>query len=133
MPFALNTLGDHIRARRIGKDLMQRDAAKIIGVSEDSVTYWENNRAQPQIRHYRAIIAFLGYYPFDHETESFAGRLRQLRYSLGYTYKQLGAAINVNGSTVRGWEHSINIPTMPHRLRMMALIEQSSKPQYPSK
>lgn len=114
LPLRLDTLGDHVRTRRIERSLLQRDIAKIIGVSEDSVTYWENNRAQPQVRHYPAIIAFLGYYPFDHETESVAGKVRKARYTKGYSYRQFGDMLGVDGSTVRCWEHSTSAPSRRH-------------------
>ena len=111
LPLQINTLGDHIRQKRIKTARTQQDVAKILGVSEDAITYWENNRSHPQIRYYPAIISFLGYYPFDHETESLAGKIKYCRYSKGYSYKQLGVALGVNGSTIHAWEHAINIPT----------------------
>ena len=111
LPASLNTLGDHIRKKRIEETRMQQDVAKILGVWEDAITYWETNRSHPQIRYYSAIISFLGYYPFDHETESFAGKVKKLRYTKGYSYKQLGAALEVNGSTIRAWELAKNTPT----------------------
>jgi DNA-binding XRE family transcriptional regulator len=77
------TLGECIIKKRIENKQFQKDVARIIGVSEDSVTYWENERAQPQIQHYPAIISFLGYYPFKHETETLGGKLKQIRYCMG--------------------------------------------------
>lgn len=132
MPLSIETLGDHIRKQRIETRRMQQDVAKSIGVSEDTITGWENNRSQPQIQHYPAIIAFLGYYPFEHETESFAGKIKQLRYSKGYSYKQLGTLLGVNATTVRGWEQAKNIPTKRHRHTVDTLIK-SILQQYPSK
>jgi len=105
----------------------------MLGVCEDSITNWETNFAQPQIQHYPAIIALLGYYPFEHETESFAGKIKQLRFSKGYRYKQLGEVLGVNASTVRGWEQALNVPTKRHRFQAAALTQQSKKKQYPSK
>ena len=110
LPMHLNTLGDHIRRRRIEKGQLQKDVAQIIGVSKDAVTYWENNRSQPQIHYYPAIISYLGYYPFDHETEGFAGKIKKLRYSKGYSYKQMGIVFGINGSSVRAWERGLNVP-----------------------
>ena len=47
-PKKLRTIGDHIRKKRFDLKLLQKDAAKIIGVSEDTITGWENGRSQPQ-------------------------------------------------------------------------------------
>lgn len=132
LPPFIETLGDHIRKKRIETSRMQRDVAQIIGVSEDTITGWENNRYQPQLRHYPAIIAFIGYYPFKHETGSFAGKIRLLRFSKGYSYKQLGLLLGVNGSTARGWEQAKNVPTKRHMDTVDAFIQQSLKQQYPS-
>jgi DNA-binding transcriptional regulator YiaG len=107
---APKTLGEHIRKKRIVSDLLQKDAAEIIGVSEDSVTYWENGRAEPQIQHYPKIFIFLGYYPFTHETESIAGKLRQSRFCMGHSYEQCGEVFAVHATTIRAWELKHNCP-----------------------
>lgn len=58
------TIGEHIKRNRVALRLKQREVADIIGVSEDCITYWENERSKPQRRHYHKIIKFLGYNPF---------------------------------------------------------------------
>lgn len=58
-----NHLGDHIKLKRKYLGLFQKDVAKIIGVSEDCITYWENRRSEPQKRFYSRITEFLGYTP----------------------------------------------------------------------
>jgi len=50
LPF-VTAIGEKIRNRRIELKLLQKDVAKIIGVSEDTITFWENNRATPQAKH----------------------------------------------------------------------------------
>lgn len=59
------TIGDLIRNRRIELNLFQKEVAEIIGVSEDCITYWENERSIPQKRHLSKITSFLGYNPFQ--------------------------------------------------------------------
>lgn len=58
------TIGDKIRNRRIELNLFQKEVAQIMGVSEDCITYWENDRSIPQKRYSKKIIGFLGYNPF---------------------------------------------------------------------
>ena len=53
------TIGDQIRKRRIQLGLLQKDVARIINVSEDCITYWENNRSSPQKRYKKLILQFL--------------------------------------------------------------------------
>ncbi len=63
LPDTMTTIGDHIRKRRIELNLLQRDVARQIGVSEDCITYWENGRSTPQRRFVTKIKEFLGYFP----------------------------------------------------------------------
>ena len=58
------TFGDKIRKRRLELKMLQKDVAQMIGVTEDSVTFWENNRAFPSIKHMPKIIDFFGLLPF---------------------------------------------------------------------
>jgi DNA-binding XRE family transcriptional regulator len=58
-PKALNTLGDRLRARRLDLGLYQKDVATIIGVSEDTICYWENNSVKPSKRRLTKITDFL--------------------------------------------------------------------------
>jgi len=100
------SLGEHIRKARMDRGLLQKDVAELFGVSEDTITYWENERSYPQVHFYPHIISFLGYYPFDHETESAAGKIRKVRYRNGWTYRQCAKAMGVDAATVQAWEQS---------------------------
>lgn len=62
------TIGEHIKRNRVVLCLTQKDIAKIIGVSEDCITYWENGRSKPQKRYYYKIIELLGYDPFPNSS-----------------------------------------------------------------
>ncbi|MHB1865659.1 MAG: helix-turn-helix domain-containing protein [Acidobacteriaceae bacterium] len=59
----MNTLGDHIRARRIDLGLFQSQVAELIGVHPLTITNWEGNATVPAIRYIPAILNFLGYDP----------------------------------------------------------------------
>jgi DNA-binding transcriptional regulator YiaG len=103
------TIGEHIRKKRIESGLLQKDVAALLAVSEDCVTYWENGRSTPQIHHYPRIIDFLGYYPPDHETDTFAGKLRHIRHYKGFSRKQCAAHLSVSEDAVRRWEEGTPI------------------------
>jgi len=45
--------------------LFQADVAHILGVCVDTITNWENNRVDPQMKSYLAIINFLNQLPFE--------------------------------------------------------------------
>jgi DNA-binding XRE family transcriptional regulator len=98
-----STLGELIRNKRIELGLFQKDLAQQFEVSEDCVTYWENNRSIPQIKFYPKIIKFLGYIPFEIDTQDFAGKIKMYRYLNGLSYKKMGNIIGVDGSTIGEW------------------------------
>jgi len=52
------TIGDHIRKRRIDLRMLQKEVANIIGVSEDCLANWENDKNIPQIQFMPQIIKF---------------------------------------------------------------------------
>lgn len=85
-------------------DLLQKDVAKICGVSEDCITNWEKNRNTPQIQYYPHISNFLGYLPFNVDLTTLSGKLKAHRYINGLSQKQLGKILSVDGATVCSWE-----------------------------
>jgi len=46
-PAKIETLGDQMKAKRIELGLHQKDVAAMLGVSTDTICYWENNRVKP--------------------------------------------------------------------------------------
>jgi len=46
-PAKLKTIGDRLRAKRLDLGLHQKDVATIIGVTVDTICYWENGRVKP--------------------------------------------------------------------------------------
>jgi len=56
IPTQLNTVGDHIRRRRLGLKMLQREAAELFGVTASSVANWEANSVEPEFRFMPAII-----------------------------------------------------------------------------
>jgi DNA-binding XRE family transcriptional regulator len=40
--------------------LYQKDVAAIIGVTEDTICYWENNRVTPSKKRLTRVIDFIG-------------------------------------------------------------------------
>jgi DNA-binding transcriptional regulator YiaG len=128
IPLFPQTLGDFIRKKRVESLQLQSHVARIIGVSEDTITNWETNRFVPQINLYPAIFQYLGFYPFAHETESIGGKMKQLRNCLGLSYQAAGEVFAVYGTTVRGWELNKSRPTS--RKRTLILARFDSLPEF---
>ncbi|MVZ67327.1 helix-turn-helix domain-containing protein [Sphingobacterium sp. DK4209] len=103
-PVNPQSLGEHIRKKRIELRLFQKDVAEIFNVSKDCITYWENNRSEPQIQYYPYIFRFLGYCPFKFDTSTFAGKIKTYRYLNGLSQKRFAKLMNVDPATVSRWE-----------------------------
>ncbi|HLP32820.1 MAG TPA: helix-turn-helix transcriptional regulator [Bacteroidia bacterium] len=116
-PFEPKSVGEYIKKRRIDLNLLQREVAVLIGVSEDCITYWENGRSTPQVQHAPAIISFLGCNPFERPEQTFGDRVWNYRYRHGLSHKKMGVKMGVDGSTVCSWE---NNEFMPHSATLKA-------------
>jgi transcriptional regulator with XRE-family HTH domain len=88
-PKIIHTLGDHLRARRMEKDLKQSDVSKILQVSKATITNWENNLTKPKTRYIPAIIRFLGYNPFPVPVKVFSTQIKYCRQIKGLTQEQM--------------------------------------------
>jgi DNA-binding XRE family transcriptional regulator len=109
-PKILKTIGDHIRAWRIKKDLLQTDIAKLLGVCEDSIVGWEIRGTAPSIRLMPPIIKMLGYLPLEIDVSTLGGRIVYFRYMHGMTAKRFGCLVGADPTTVRAWEANNNVP-----------------------
>jgi transcriptional regulator with XRE-family HTH domain len=109
IPLAPQTVGDHIRKRRLGLKLHQREVAEQLGVGTTSVLNWEGNWSRPEIRYMPAIIRFLGYDPLP-AANTLAERLVRHRTGLGLSQKEAAGRIGVDASTLAKWERGEREP-----------------------
>lgn len=78
-PECLETIDDHIRAKRLHLSLCQREVADRMGVSDFTIINWESGETSPSARYGPKVIEFLGYDPTP-EPEAFGDRIRSLRW-----------------------------------------------------
>jgi transcriptional regulator with XRE-family HTH domain len=109
-PKQVNTLGDHIRARRLDLKLLQRQVASQVGVHAQTVTNWEGNESSPEVHFIPAIIQFLGYDPLP-SGASLSERLATRRRVLGLSQRELAERMGVDPGTLQGWEAGRHKPT----------------------
>ena len=121
-PRQLNTLGDHLRKRRLDLGLLQREMADRLGVDETTVHNWETNRTSPQLCFIPRIIAFLGYSPYDTQSGTLGKRIVGRRCVMGLTQKELARRLGIDPSTVRRWESGIGQPSKRLRERLVAFL-----------
>jgi DNA-binding XRE family transcriptional regulator len=98
IPTQPQTIGDHIRRKRLGLKLLQREVAERIGVDKASIFNWESNKGIPETRFMPAIIRFFGYNPLP-EATTLPERLVRRRVSTGMSLMEAARVLGVDPST----------------------------------
>ncbi|MBZ5626521.1 MAG: helix-turn-helix domain-containing protein [Acidobacteriia bacterium] len=122
IPTQLNTVGDHIRKRRLGLKMLQKEVAEQLGVCQPSVFNWERNASSPEIRHMPAIIDFLGYDPLP-QAVTLAERLVRQRMSLGLSQKESAGRIGVDAGTLAKWGQKKREPQGAFLVRVKRFLQ----------
>lgn len=99
-PKQINTLADHLKARRLDLSLTQKEVAARLAVDADSVRNWEAGRSSPAIRWLPAIIAFLGDNPLP-QPATIGKQIRRERIARGRSRRRLAQIADVDEATVR--------------------------------
>ena len=121
-PQTLNTLGDHIRKKRLYLGLFQRDVADTIGTTESTIWNWENNYATPYISYIPNIIKFLGYVPFNTSYNTLREKIVTSRKLLGLSQRKYARLIGIDPSTLGRWEQGKSTPR-PEKLEKLGLLK----------
>jgi transcriptional regulator with XRE-family HTH domain len=110
-PDELRTLGDHLRKKRLDLKMLQKEVAERFGTTVCTVRNWEKNRSNPSLPLIPKIIQFLGYVPYDTQTQGFGKKIAASRKLLGLSQKDLAQVIGIDPSTVRYWEKGRHKPS----------------------
>ena len=124
-PKLLKTLGDHLRKRRLDLKLLQKEVAERIEVDEITVYYWENNRVKPSLPLIPKIIEFLGYIPFDTESNSLGEQIVIYRRIHGLSQKKLARSLGVDFTTIGHWERGKHWPQKQFLDKLISLFTSS--------
>ena len=109
------TLGQHLRNRRLLLDLRQEDVARQLGTMREVYDRWERDARRPVVSEWPGILSFLGFYPFSQETP--ADLVLKARRCQGADQKRLANSVGVIHQRLRRWEQGLGIPdegTMRH-------------------
>jgi transcriptional regulator with XRE-family HTH domain len=120
--FEPQTLGEHVRKRRLELRLTQKQAAQRIGVNPWTVLNWEKDHTEPPIESIPVIIRFLGYDPFPKPT-TIPERLLAKRRTMGWSIKEAAMQLGVDHGTWGDWEEGGVILYRNHRLLVARLLD----------
>lgn len=106
----------------------------MIGVERGGLVDWENNNTSPAIEFYPAIIQFLKYFPFEIDTASIAGRLKQYRFLNGLSQENFGRMAGIGPATIFRIEQEIGTlsKTTKKRLYKILPLDQCAAPCKPT-
>jgi transcriptional regulator with XRE-family HTH domain len=127
IPTELKTVGDHIRRKRLGLKLLQREVAEQVGVNKATVENWEANASQPEFRYLPAVIRFLGYNPLP-EANTIPQRLVRRRTTRGLSQKEAARQMGVDQGTLARRERGEREPTDVFRTRADRFLNEPEGP-----
>ena len=117
------TIGQHLRAVRQKRGLLQRELARELGVTDSTVVHWERGTTAPLPKDGPGIVAFLGYLPLPMAT--LGEKLYAVRFANGWTQAEAGAACGVSEDGWRAWEGGAT--PMPAKLSLLSDLIVRSK------
>ncbi|HEX4962475.1 MAG TPA: helix-turn-helix transcriptional regulator [Thermoanaerobaculia bacterium] len=121
------TLGEHLKKRRLDLGLRQKDAAREVGANFKTYENWERGRYEPEVRFLPAVIAFLGYDPAPVGPALPLGeRIRAARRRQGLTQEELAYRLGIDPSTVAAWETGTVRKPSPRFARLFEEYARSS-------
>lgn len=82
--------------------LFQEQVAKILGVTEQSITNWELGSSEPGVKYIPKIIEFIGYCPYDPAADPI-DRVEAIRRAFGLTQEKLAQILEVDESSLASW------------------------------
>lgn len=125
--FIPETIGDHVRKRRLELGVSQKEVATRIGVTSFTVLNWEKRYTTTiPVAVMPAIIAFLGYDPFP-EPVTIGEELHAYRRKTGWSLKRLAEHLGVDESTVGNWERGGKIGSRKHQLLASTLLRAANR------
>ena len=122
-PKVLQSIGDHLRKRRLDLKLLQKDVAGVMGVETMTVNNWERNRCQPRLCLFPKIVQFLGYSPILAEPKHTLGyQIKAYRLRHGLTQKKLAKALGIDPATLARWEFGKTKPSPEFTTELATLL-----------
>ena len=122
--FEPNSLGEHLKKKRLQIGLFQKDVADLIGVCEATILHWEKSTTEPPIAFLPPILEFLGYDPFPLPM-TLSQHLIATRRENGWSIKEAAVAVGVDPSTWGNWERGGTILLRKHRAAIAELLDVS--------
>jgi len=125
-PSEPDTIGEHVKKRRLDLGLKQKEIAARLGVHFTSLQLWERGVGDPGVKPLPRIIRFLGYVPFACDRTP-GSRISFLRRCCGMTQEELAARLDCNPGTLWRWESKLTASSRKRNLAKSILDQELKK------
>ncbi len=98
------TIGNHIRNKRLRLKLEQKDLARLLGIKYRTVASWEIRGVVPHWEHFPKIIQFLGYNPLPMDNITIPGKTKLCCVLKGLSKLQLSRQLSIDARRLKDWE-----------------------------
>jgi len=122
-PEELNTLGDHIRKRRLDLGMHQKDVAALVNATTSTVTNWEKNRTCPTLEFLPRILSFLGYDPSSDHAATLGEKIKRYRRINGLSIKKLAQQLGIYQGTLARCEKGQAMQIRPFQRVLISLLK----------
>jgi transcriptional regulator with XRE-family HTH domain len=103
--------------------MLQKEVAMQIGVVDECIWSWENNRSIPHIQHIPKIIEFLGYIPFDcPDSIDTLEKLKWFKKIRGLSFDRLGALMGRDPEQLQQWFKGDHKPSTKNLRKISAWL-----------
>ena len=123
-PEGPQTLGEHLKEKRLRDGLQLTEAAQTLGVNPFTLSNWERGKTTPTVSLYGRVVEHLGFDP-DAGSGTLTDRMISYRRSHGLSQRAAARALGVDPTTWWRWETRRSGPKGRLGVRLLALLESS--------
>lgn len=98
-----------------------RFVANLLGCTEQTIRFWEQDKCRPRSQQMAKLIEFLGYDPLP-EVSTLGQRLLRYRQQHGLTQRGLARNLGVDPSSIWAWETGEHKPSPKSMLLIQNLL-----------
>ena len=121
------TLGDYLRNRRLELRLSLPKAARLLGVSRNTLCEWESRDLDILAVHYPKIINFLGRIPPLFTTKTTGQKILTYRLIHGMSQRELALLLEVSQGALSHWQRDIVEPRGDSKKKIEGLLSPMMK------
>ena len=97
--------------------------AILLGCTEQTIRFWEQDKCRPRPLQMAKLIQFLGYDP-PPEVSTLGQRLLRYRQQHGLTQRGLARKLGIDPSSIWAWEIGEHKPSLKSMLLIQQLLEE---------